>query len=598
MARLHDLLHNSAQLAITAATGMGGIGKTDLAWHYAEAHRAEYAGGIWWMTADQVVVKVLEYSRRMQLPEAPEDLDEAAKVQWYYQRWLEAIPTENRLLVWDDVADAAAYRELRPFLPNDARFRLLITTRVKLGQPVQRLELGVLKRAAAFRLLRQLVDSDQRIAAEVKTAKALCERVGRLPLGIELIGRHLALHPTLRLEVLLERLEAKRLQSRALQQVPDEMSYRDNLEAAFEVSWQSLSESAQQVGELLSLFGAAPIPKALIGECLPEWDEEDLEDCLDRELVGSSLAGIIEQGRYLLHPLVREFFAAKGMAATHADKLQQGFVRAMTAIAETIPYTVTLEVIDRVKAVIPHLEAATQHTNWLDEDDFGCPYTGVAWFYQGQSLWQQAEQWHSARKTMSEARFGADHPQTAQSLNNLAILYQSQGRYSEAEPPLLQALEIKRTQLGDNHPDTATSLNNLAWLYRAQGRYSEAEPLYLQALEIKRTQLGDNHPDTALSLNNLAALYYSQGRYSEAEPLYQQALEIKRTQLGDNHPDTAFSLLGLGALYVEQGNVEAAIPLLQAALAIRQQVLGDSHPYTQVTRSWLERAQSGGSSPA
>ncbi|WP_130758769.1 tetratricopeptide repeat protein, partial [Microcystis aeruginosa] len=69
------------------------------------------------------------------------------------------------------------------------------------------------------------------------------------------------------------------------------------------------------------------------------------------------------------------------------------------------------------------------------------------------------------------------------------------------------ALAIRKQQLGDNHPDTATSLNNLAVFYQSQGRYSEAEPLYKQALAIRKQQLGDNHPDTATSLNNLAVFY-------------------------------------------------------------------------------------------
>ncbi|TRV53305.1 MAG: tetratricopeptide repeat protein [Microcystis panniformis Mp_MB_F_20080800_S26D] len=138
-------------------------------------------------------------------------------------------------------------------------------------------------------------------------------------------------------------------------------------------------------------------------------------------------------------------------------------------------------------------------------------------------------------------QLGDNHPLTAQSLNNLALLYDSQGRYSEAEPLYKEALAIWKQQLGDNHPDTATSLNNLAALYRVQGRYSEAEPLYKQALAIRKQQLGDNHPDTATSLNNLALLYDSQGRYSEAEPLYKQALAIRKQQLGDNHPTTSFS---------------------------------------------------------
>ena len=48
----------------------------------------------------------------------------------------------------------------------------------------------------------------------------------------------------------------------------------------------------------------------------------------------------------------------------------------------------------------------------------------------------------------------------------------------DAEPLYEEALSIRRRVLGVDHPDTADSLNNLAGLYHAQGRYDEAEPLY------------------------------------------------------------------------------------------------------------------------
>ena len=53
----------------------------------------------------------------------------------------------------------------------------------------------------------------------------------------------------------------------------------------------------------------------------------------------------------------------------------------------------------------------------------------------------------------------------ANSLNNLAGLYQAMGRYAEAEPLYRRSLEIREKQLGADHPDVATSLNNLAVLY-------------------------------------------------------------------------------------------------------------------------------------
>jgi hypothetical protein len=92
------------------------------------------------------------------------------------------------------------------------------------------------------------------------------------------------------------------------------------------------------------------------------------------------------------------------------------------------------------------------------------------------------------------------------------------GLYDKAEPLYIQALLIRKKALGENHPDYAQSLNNLALLYKSTGAYDKAEPLYQQALLIRKKALGENHPDYATSLNNLAGLYDSMGTYDKAEP--------------------------------------------------------------------------------
>ncbi|MBD2256285.1 tetratricopeptide repeat protein, partial [Pseudanabaena sp. FACHB-2040] len=121
-------------------------------------------------------------------------------------------------------------------------------------------------------------------------------------------------------------------------------------------------------------------------------------------------------------------------------------------------------------------------------------------------------------------------------LRDLSSSKRKQGLYKNAINICESSLSICEEQLGANHPDTATSLNNLAGLYQGTGRYREAEPLYVRALQIVEEQLGENHPDTATSLNNLASLYKNTGRYGEAEPLYVRALQIVEEQLGENHP--------------------------------------------------------------
>jgi CHAT domain-containing protein len=216
-----------------------------------------------------------------------------------------------------------------------------------------------------------------------------------------------------------------------------------------------------------------------------------------------------------------------------------------------------------------------------DHPDTAESLNNLAGLYESQGRYEEAEPLYRRALDIFERELGVNHPNTAASLNNLALLYLNQGRYEEAEPLHLRALEIhERELLGANHPDTARSLNNLAALYESQGRYEKAEPLLLRALEIHERELGVNHPNTATSLNNLALLYQSQGRYEEAEPLMLRALDIAERELGVNHPNTATSLNNLALLYQSQGRYEEAEPLMLRALDIREKELGANHPDT------------------
>jgi len=74
------------------------------------------------------------------------------------------------------------------------------------------------------------------------------------------------------------------------------------------------------------------------------------------------------------------------------------------------------------------------------------------------------------------------------------MLYYDEGRYAEAEPLYRQAVAIRERTLGAEHPDVAWSLHNLAGLYRVQGRYAEAEALYRRALAVNKKALGPSTP--------------------------------------------------------------------------------------------------------
>lgn len=67
-------------------------------------------------------------------------------------------------------------------------------------------------------------------------------------------------------------------------------------------------------------------------------------------------------------------------------------------------------------------------------------------------------------------------------------------------------LAIREKTLGPEHPDTALTLNNLAMLYSNQGKYEEAVPLYQRALAISEKALGPEHPNTIVIRKNYTNL--------------------------------------------------------------------------------------------
>jgi CHAT domain-containing protein len=177
-----------------------------------------------------------------------------------------------------------------------------------------------------------------------------------------------------------------------------------------------------------------------------------------------------------------------------------------------------------------------------------------------------------------KASHGADHPEYANALNNLAQLLQATNRLAEAEPLMRRALAIDEKSLGPEHPDVATRLNNLAQLLQATDRLAEAEPLMSRALAIDEKSFGPKHPKVATDLNNLAQLLKATNRLAQAEPLMRRALSIDEKSFGPEHPNVARDLNNLAQLLQDTNRPAEAEPLYRRVAAIFEKSLGPNHP--------------------
>jgi tetratricopeptide (TPR) repeat protein len=496
--RLHNQLQQASQVAITAVVGMGGIGKTELALQYVRDYEETYPGGVCWLEArDQdITTQILAFAATYLDHQPNEELPLDARIADCWSYWPDFTPEDSTeparaLIVVDDVTN---YEAIEPYLPTRPRFTRLLTTRLEhLAATVTPLPINVLDELAALDLLGQLA-GESRIAAELAQAKALCYWLGYLPLGLELVGRYLARKPDLSLTELQRRLAAQDLEARALVKAEPGMTNVHGVASAFELSWQDLTPSAQDLACLLSCFALAPIPWNRVQSCFPEIKAEDLEDLRDDELQRFNLLKRVAPDRYQLHQLIQRFIRSK---LAPNSPLIAAYGQVMVAAAQEMEQTPTQAQCLAWIEMPPHVaESIYQWLEQVSDEELIWPFVGLGWYYQGQGLYDQAEPWMEQAVTKTRQRLGDDHPDVATSLNNLANLYYAQGRYSEAEPLYTQAIEIGKRTLGDDHPDVATRLFNFGVLRYRQGQFASAQSLLLEALQIYQGRLGIEHPTT------------------------------------------------------------------------------------------------------
>ncbi len=152
LARLHAYLHAQQPVFVSqpaALSGLGGVGKTQIAIEYAYRYANEYQYVFWVRadTTDTLTTDFLTLANRLQLPER-DARDQAITVE-AVKHWLEE--HSGWLLLFDNADDISL---VDPFLPTRVRGHLLITTRTHpIGGRAHRIEIADMEREEGARFL-------------------------------------------------------------------------------------------------------------------------------------------------------------------------------------------------------------------------------------------------------------------------------------------------------------------------------------------------------------------------------------------------------------------------------------------------------------
>ena len=220
--------------------------------------------------------------------------------------------------------------------------------------------------------------------------------------------------------------------------------------------------------------------------------------------------------------------------------------------------------------------------------------------YSGLGLHDRAVELLTKALSVRQAALGPDHPDTLQSMYELALTYMRSDRVNEATPHFEEALRLRKARLGPDHFDTLESMFGLSWAYHAAGRFDEAMSLAEELLRQRKAKLGPDHPDTLQGMWGVAVIYLADGRIDEAIPLLEEALKLRKAKLGPDHFFTLQSMWGLAGAYTEADRLDEAIPLSGEAFELRKAKLGPDHPTTlemrdvrdaALGRKWLQQKE-------
>lgn len=171
------------------------------------------------------------------------------------------------------------------------------------------------------------------------------------------------------------------------------------------------------------------------------------------------------------------------------------------------------------------------------------------------------------------------HLAVVNGINNIGNAHARRGDYHAARTMHEVALRIRRELSAGDHPDTATSLDNLAVVCIQLGDLASARKYAAECLAMRRRLFPSDHPDVARAMNNLGGVEEKRGQTAEARALRQQALAMWRAvYAGRPHVDVAICLDNLAVGHFRAGDATRAATFARQAVDEFQQLFGDAHP--------------------
>ncbi len=558
-----SLLEGGTAALMQAITGLGGVGKTQLATEYAYRHREDYDHILWVQSEEpaQLADDFAGLAKLLDLPEQDEQ-DQGVVTQAVCQ-WLAR--NGRWLLVFDNVPHPDS---LKGYRPEEGHGHVIITSRdphwTGVAKPL-RVEVWPPDESLAF--------LDLRLGRTDEAAAELAKELGHLPLALAQAAAYIKNSGT-SLEDYLKLYRERREELWKDEKPPRE--YPETVGTTWSIAFAAARKEEPAAAKLLNLCAfLAPddIPRDLLAKVI------DDPLALNRAITALGHYSLItaDEDALSLHRLVQ--------AVTRdrlSDEEQKQWAGAAVRLLDTMfPFhpddPATWEESGRL---LSHALAVARHAA-----DAEVGIASAARLFNDAGLYLRvradfvgAKAAHEQALAIDERVLGPDHPNVAIRVNNLAQILQDLGDLKGARAHFERALTIWEKAYDPEDPWIAIAANNLGRVLQEMGDLEGAKAHFERALAIFEQAHGKEHPQVAGAANNLGLVLQDMGDLKGAEKHLERALVLLEGAYGKEHPQVATAVGNLGLMFRNMGDLEGAKAYLERALAIDESTYGPDHP--------------------
>jgi len=499
---LHDTFCSQKRSTQTQAlSGLGGIGKTQIAVEYVYRYHSEYRY-IFWVRGDTREKMLSDFASLATTLGLKEQNEQEQQLN------IEAVRSSLRknthwLLIIDNIEDL---RNARTILPSSARGHILLTTRTQTTGNIAKqidLEKMTLDEGALFllrrtKLLTQEDSLQEATTADLQSAKDIVDTLDGLPLALDQAGAYIE-ESGCNLSDYLNRYQSGRLKllrKRGSFDFDHPASVTDTFSYSIE-KIEKISPTAVELLRFCAFLHADAIPEELIINGASELGSTLQPVASDPFLLGETLVILRKFSLVRRNSKTNTLSIHRLVQAVLQDSMNEKTrhlwaERTVRAVNLALPDISEFSMWQRCRQYMPHVQKSVA---LIEDWKIVSPEAARLLEQTGMYLQIQAQftQAFAHFERVSEIRRLLSEKESAITIASHIYLfrhYYFQGEYSHAEQPIKKALRLLE-QTPDSEPVAkATCLEAVAFLSYQQGKYSQGEDYFLQALNIYEQCIG------------------------------------------------------------------------------------------------------------